>query len=717
MIDLQASPSDARREGMSLKRYLIVVSVFCLWASLAGSLEWREFGPPGATLLNVVRGTGWVYAFGRDQVYKSNDAGLTWQNMPQVPLVQGDYLVDGIVFGATEQAILAVRSSKGILRWDVASNSWIEVNQGITPPTPPYGWQFIGISAATPASTRAFAGVSTGLFYSDDFGDSWHKVSANYAFQGIVAAADGSVYYDSGSSQQTQPFRLESDLTTLTGFTMRPGLPQNRAIYGTIAPNPENPLELLFVESVDNKAYYSTDRGETWSSPALGTVPQGATSAGWLNGTPIVFSESSAYSLNKQTQTWSLLWTRPVADQYKVIAANANTLLLWGLQTNIWRSTNEGSTWASASSGMHSWGSVRAIAVAEETPRSIYVGLSTSGVWRTRDDGKTWSNAVDGIVADPYYGISVRTLEVNPANSEHLLVATEETGGTGSLYSTTNGGNLWSKVTWENTSIVNDLLFVPTQTNIVLAALVGNGIWRSINGGTTWTKIIGLPDVNNATTFTCEAGGRIFCGVIGGFDYPNDYYYSDNAGETWSRGAGAPLVKSFASDPTQPGRVMAGTGWWGSGSGLYFTANNGTEWNAANTGLPINWGGTYPEADSLIAIPGNAGGYCLAMGNGVYQTQNEGTSWTKITGSEPIQASVLAYSTRNQGTVFCGSSVNGLWYAQLVEPLPTFTPTPQVSWDLNDDGVIDSLDLLLLSVDWGSNFDTSDLLRLLDTLK
>lgn len=687
-----------------MKRFLFVSLFLCLYVSTAAPLEWREYGPPGATVVSMSEGTspGIVYAFGRDQVYRSQDSGQSWQAMPQPPMEQGDYLVDGVVFGVTQETILALRGSKGVVRWDAASELWLEANNGITPPTPPYGWQFSGVTVADVTSVRVFVGASTGLFTSDTLGDSWNAISVNYSLETISAATDGSLYIASGSSQLTRPRRLESDLSTVTDFIMRPGLPQNRVVYGTILPSPNNPSELLFVESVDNKAYYSGDRGETWTSPTSGQVPETATTPAWLNGKPVVFAGTSAYSLNTQTQTWSLLWTRPIPDTYGAIASGDNALLLWGLQTNVWRSTNEGATWASSSSGMSSSGNVRAVAVAES---SVYAGLSTSGVWRTRDDGKTWDNAIEGIVADPYYGISVRSLAVNPSNANNLLVATEETAGTGSLYVTTNGGDSWSQVTWASTSIVNDILFLPTQPATVLAALVGDGIWRSTNSGSSWTKVIGLPDVNNATSFTQATGGRVFCGVIGGFDYPNDYYYSDNAGLNWTRGSGVGLVKSLAADATQPNRVMAGTGWWGSGSGMYFTTDNGANWNAVNTGLPVSWGETYPEADSLVSVDARSGEYYLVMGGAVYQTRNEGASWTEVSDSAPVRANVLSYAPRKQGTLFCGTSANGLWITQLLEN----------NWDLNDDGVVNSTDLLIMSLNWGAleGYQAQDLLRLL----
>ena len=133
--------------------------------------------------------------------------------------------------------------------------------------------------------------------------------------------------------------------------------------------------------------------------------------------------------------------------------------------------------------------------------RSSYAGI---GLLKSNDKGKSWKNM--GLLDSHHIGRIV----INPNNPRELLV-----GVTGHLYTnndergvykTSDGGSTWVKTLYINdaTGII-DLAFVPGNFNIVYAAawekdrkawdFKGNGgssgIFKSIDGGSSWTKISG----------------------------------------------------------------------------------------------------------------------------------------------------------------------------------------------------------------------------------
>src|SRR5260370_672468 len=85
----------------------------------------------------------------------------------------------------------------------------------------------------------------------------------------------------------------------------------------------------------------------------------------------------------------------------------------------------------------------------------------------------------------------VNALAVNPANAQ-IIFAGSELGG---VFKTEDGGGHWTHVDAVTMFQINDIKYVSTNPDVIIAA--GNydgrveskgGIWRSINGGVTWEK-------------------------------------------------------------------------------------------------------------------------------------------------------------------------------------------------------------------------------------
>ncbi|WP_297690775.1 sialidase family protein [uncultured Eudoraea sp.] len=133
--------------------------------------------------------------------------------------------------------------------------------------------------------------------------------------------------------------------------------------------------------------------------------------------------------------------------------------------------------------------------------RSSYAGI---GVLKSEDMGKSWTNM--GLLDSQHIGRIV----INPDNPNelvvgvtgHLYTKNEERG----IYKTSDGGATWEQSLYINDSTgIIDLAFVPGNFNIMYAAAwekdrkawnfkgngTGSGIYKSIDGGTNWTKISG----------------------------------------------------------------------------------------------------------------------------------------------------------------------------------------------------------------------------------
>jgi hypothetical protein len=555
------------------------------------------------------------------------------------------------------------------------SQDWEWISQGIEQPPPPYALQCFGLSIASPTATRVFLGCSTGLYYSDDYGGQWHSITLPWtekAVEELEAASDGSVYVRIYNNHSI--FRIESGFAETTFLVSKNGFPGPIKSPGVVAPNPSDPNELLVITGQpEEKVYYSHDRGENWSTPSGGTIPVEPLRPAWLWDEPTVISHYSVYQLNAMGESWSTLWTRQIGDQYRVLEAGEDTLLMGDTLRGVWRSENRGAAWAFSSQGMSAWGQVFAIAPHPTNPDILAVGLGGHGVWVTEDDGATWAGRTTGFEVDPAYNITIRALAIDPANSNLWVAGVETSSGLPApIYTSSDAGAHWNKVTDGPTGLTFCFYFVKKTPGIILAGTGGDGIWRSPDHGATWTRVAEAATFRNVLDFVEETGGRLFAALIGGFNPTNGYGTSDSGGTSWTAIEDT-ASSSLAADPSQPGRVMLGTGWWDAGAGMRYTSDNGTVWNPVNNGLPTRVYG-YDVSRSTLADPSHSGTYFTLLENsGVFKTANNGDLWTQI--GTVTEGRVLEFSSRNQGTLFLGGSSHGLLYTQLVQALPTLTPT------------------------------------------
>ncbi len=241
------------------------------------------------------------------------------------------------------------------------------------------------------------------------------------------------------------------------------------------------------------------------------------------------------------------------------VVGDPYTYYFGGVAGGVWRTTDGGITWIPLTD-KQPFASIGSIAVAESNPGVIYVGTGESclrgnisygnGVYKSTDGGKTWI----------YIGLKdtqhIAKVLVNPRNPDLVYVAAlghaygpnSERG----VYRSTDGGKNWEKVLYkdEKTGAI-DLTFDPHNPNVMFAALYevqrtpwslssggpGSGLYRSVDGGTTWKRLegSGLPS---------GIMGRIGVSVSGA-DSNRVYalieakegglFRSDDGGDAWSK--------------------------------------------------------------------------------------------------------------------------------------------------------------------------------------
>jgi photosystem II stability/assembly factor-like uncharacterized protein len=226
----------------------------------------------------------------------------------------------------------------------------------------------------------------------------------------------------------------------------------------------------------------------------------------------------------------------------------------------VWRTTDAGATWENISDG-HFGGSIGAVAVCESDPNVLYVGGGEKtvrgnvshgyGMWKSLDAGKTWK-AIG--LEDTRHIPRVRIHPKNPdlayvAALGHLYGPSAQRG----VFRTKDGGATWQKVLFVNDEVgAVDLLLDPNNPRVLYASMwrvkrtpysldsggPGSGLWKSTDGGDTWTEITrhkGLPQgtVGIIGVAVSPVDSNRVWAIIEADD--GGVFRSDDAGQSWTR--------------------------------------------------------------------------------------------------------------------------------------------------------------------------------------
>jgi photosystem II stability/assembly factor-like uncharacterized protein len=281
-------------------------------------------------------------------------------------------------------------------------------------------------------------------------------------------------------------------------------------------------------------------------------------------------------------------------------------------------------------------GRVTAVTGVPSQPDTFYMGTTGGGVWKTTDAGHSWTNTSDGQIGVASMGA------VAVANSNPDIVY----AGSGS-----------SKI----------------RSNVS----IGRGIWKSVDGAKTWT-FIGLRDVGQISTIRINPAdpNEVFVAATGNpFAYGKErgVYRTRDGGKTWTKvlfineTLGAADLEMAADDP----KTLYAAMWHGirrpwtitSGSkdgGLYKSVDGGDTWSKLAGGLPS---GLFGRANIGVSAAAPNRLYALIEakpGAGLYRSEDRGQTWALVNGdgkltTRPFYYTTLGVDPKNPDLVFVGN--------------------------------------------------------------
>jgi len=249
----------------------------------------------------------------------------------------------------------------------------------------------------------------------------------------------------------------------------------------------------------------------------------------------------------------------------------------------VWKTDDGGSNWHNVSDGFMKTGSVGAIAIADEDPNVVYVGMGEApvrgqsssfgdGMYKSTDAGKTWT----------HIGLeNTRTISkvlIHPRDENLVYVAAQGSrwvpNDDRGLYRSNDGGKTWKRVLFvDATAGPSDIVMDPTNPRILYVAFwqhqrtpwqirsggPNSGIWKSTDGGDNWARLTeGLPKEMGKIGISVSLANpdRVYANIEAD---DGGMYRSDDAGKTWKRTSEDRVIRARAwyytvvtADPKSP---------------------------------------------------------------------------------------------------------------------------------------------------------------------
>jgi photosystem II stability/assembly factor-like uncharacterized protein len=290
-------------------------------------------------------------------------------------------------------------------------------------------------------------------------------------------------------------------------------------------------------------------------------------------------------------------------------------------------------------------------------PDTFYFAGAGGGVWKTIDAGRTWRPVGDSLPP------AIGAIAIAPSAPDTIYVGTGQvslrydvTAGRG-VFKSTDGGKTWKSLGLAATHDIGRIWVDPRNPDIVVVAALGHlfgpnsarGIYRSADGGKTWTHSLAINDETGAVDLASDPANpnQLYAAAWQTRDYPwLDYfephagpgsgiYRSTDGGATWTRLAGNGW-------PTGPlGRIGIAVTHTAQGSRIYATVDSKTEggvWRSDDGG--DHWVRANSDAETfgnayfsrLVVDPRNPD-VVYSAGQSIRRSTDDGKTWMIIKGA------------------------------------------------------------------------------------
>lgn len=546
-------------------------------------------------------------------IYKSLDGGDSWtfSGLPEShhigriaihPMNSQEIFVavSGVLFGKNDQRGI-YRSQDGGSSWSrvlFVSDSTSAIDVAINPVSPTTIFAAMWERIRRPES-RIAGGLTTGLYRSDDGGNTWNPVggglpapsTTNGRIGIAIAPSNPEIMYVSYADHPGYFKGLYKSTNGGLNWTQtNDGTLANLYssfgwYFGNLAVSPTNPNT---VYALGVPLYKTTNGGSSWfSSDGNMHVDHHAI---WINPNNdqelYVGNDGGFYYSQNGGSSYSHRNSLPITQFYAgTVDANNSLRQYGGTQDNGTVRTNTGgnSNWSNILGGDGFY-----VVIDDNNGSIIYAESQWGNLNKSTNGGSTFNYIAPGSIRSNW----MTPVALDPSNSNRLYYGGE------AVYRSNNAGSSWNVISPDLSNgpysqnsfgTITTLSPSPLNSQVIAAGTDDSNVWVTNDDGATWNKVSdALPQrwVTRVTTSPFDQNEILvsFSGFRIG-QYEGHVYRSIDLGSTWvdiSSNLPAAPVQDVIFDPLAAGTLYAGTD-----LGVFITTNNGASWQFLGDNLPL----------------------------------------------------------------------------------------------------------------------------------
>ncbi|MFN7913363.1 MAG: T9SS type A sorting domain-containing protein [Bacteroidota bacterium] len=483
------------------------------------------------------------------------------------------------------------------------------------------------------------AATSVGMYYTSDGAVTWSITGSGSFVDAEYKPGDPNTVYAATAAG----VRVSTNGgLTYTNTIFNPATAANRLSLAVTPANP-NVLYVLASRSSDNGfggLYRSVNSASSfttmstspnifdWSTNGSGSGGQGwydiAIDASPTNSNEIIVGGVNTWKSTNGGSTWVLNthWYggggKPYvhADLHSVKYLSGTVCYL-GTDGGIARTTNSGATWTTINGnmniaqiyelGLSASSASRIVTGHQDNGTNLLNGTSWSQIYggdgaacfidwgnnntiiasyiygdfqRSTNGGSSWTNIVSGLPAQT----SANAPWIAPI-VQHPTQQNTYYCGYKQIYRSTNQGSSWTQLGNIGTNI-DRIKIAPSNTNVIYVTS-NSGVYKTINGGTTWSNVVGSIPVSSGNisdvTVSNLNENTVFV-TLSGYSSGNKVFRSIDGGATWSNySSGIPNlpVQSIVHTNNSNDALYVGTD-----NGVFYRDGSMLSWMPYNQGLP-----------------------------------------------------------------------------------------------------------------------------------